>query len=307
MRRASQNASTSAIRKAINLGDRKSTTCFLVRMLHIPNEVGRIWIVWRDQNISMFEVSRSDQHITCLVKDACHGEYCFYTSAIHGRNNKLERRGLWRSLCEDRVVVNHQPWIVGGDFNVIRSVEEAKGGKLPDSAAISEFNECLNTVGLMDVPHEGFQVLPDVESDHCSIDVKEVWSENINGHGMEIMHKKMKMLKESLKELNIREYSNISTRVIEKHHELVPIQTEVLNGYFDVVILNKAKQLEKEYVFLFHAERKLFKSKSRVIWAKDGDSSAKYFHSCMRTHYVKSKITVIEDSDRIMEYQKMKR
>ncbi|GAA0182529.1 hypothetical protein LIER_42300 [Lithospermum erythrorhizon] len=92
---------------------------------------------------------------TCIVKDACHGGYCFHLTAIYGRNNKLERRNLWKSLSDDQIVVHQTPWIVGGDFNVIRSVEEAKFGKLPDWAAIGEFNDCLRNVGFMDFPHEG--------------------------------------------------------------------------------------------------------------------------------------------------------
>ncbi|GAA0144390.1 hypothetical protein LIER_04850 [Lithospermum erythrorhizon] len=78
----------------------------------------------------------------------------------------------------------------------------------------------------------------------------------------------MKKLKGRLKELNCREYSNISTRVVEKHHEIVAIPTEVLNGDLDVAVLKKSRQLKKEYADLSHAERNLFKSKSRVKWAK---------------------------------------
>ncbi|GAA0186288.1 hypothetical protein LIER_33576 [Lithospermum erythrorhizon] len=75
-------------------------------------------------------VTRSDQHITCLVKDACHVGYCFYLITIYGRNNKLERRRLWRSLYEDKVVVHHRPCSFGVNFNVMRLVEEVNGGKL---------------------------------------------------------------------------------------------------------------------------------------------------------------------------------
>ncbi|GAA0180482.1 hypothetical protein LIER_30114 [Lithospermum erythrorhizon] len=107
----------------------------------------------------------------------------------------------------------------------------------------------------------------------------------------------MKKLKSRLKEINCREYSNTSTRVIEKHHELVAIQTDLLNGDLDMAMLKKARQLEKEYADFFSTKWKLFKSKSRVMWAKDGGSSAKYFHSCMRTHHVKNRITIIEDGD----------
>ncbi|GAA0184253.1 hypothetical protein LIER_31541 [Lithospermum erythrorhizon] len=47
--------------------------------------------------------------------------------------------------------------------------------------------------------------------------------EAVAGHGMDILHIKIKKLKVKLKELNATEFSNISTRVLEKHHELVGI------------------------------------------------------------------------------------
>ncbi|GAA0153481.1 reverse transcriptase [Lithospermum erythrorhizon] len=131
---------------------------------------------------------------------------------------------------------------------------------------------------------------PTVESDHCALEVKvnndfssspkpfkyqhfwkkyesfhnmvkEVWDEEVVGHGLDILHIKMKKLK-----------------------------YEVFNGNLEVDILKKAKIIEKDYAVLVIAERKLFKSKARVTWAKNGDSSTKYFHSYMRMHHVRSRI-----------------
>ncbi|GAA0179361.1 hypothetical protein LIER_42214 [Lithospermum erythrorhizon] len=105
------------------------------------------------------------------------------------------------------VIVAQQAWVAGGDFNLVRSVDESNGGNLPDNGGIGEFNDCVHTVGLMDLPHEGchftwcrnwkkqsiirvldrvvcntewlqqmknytVHVHPAIESDHCSIDVK---------------------------------------------------------------------------------------------------------------------------------------
>ncbi|GAA0179363.1 hypothetical protein LIER_42215 [Lithospermum erythrorhizon] len=107
----------------------------------------------------------------------------------------------------------------------------------------------------------------------------------------------MKKLKGRLKQLNTDEFSNISTKLIEKNHELVAVQAEVLNGNLDRVLLSKARSLEKEFAMLSKAERLLFRSKSRATWAKKGDSSTSYFHSCMQMYHIKSRITMIKGVD----------
>ncbi|GAA0175584.1 hypothetical protein LIER_28729 [Lithospermum erythrorhizon] len=157
------------------------------------------------------------------TQDDCHGGYSFYLTAIYGRNNKLERTSLWSNLCSDKVVVQQCPWIVIGDFNVIRSVEEAKGGKVTDRAAISEFNDCLSTVGLMDFPHEGcrftwnrnweeksiLRVLDRVVCNNAWLQRMiecTAFNDRIEGDAMEVLNKKIKILKGRLKELNVREY-----------------------------------------------------------------------------------------------------
>ncbi|GAA0147638.1 hypothetical protein LIER_07290 [Lithospermum erythrorhizon] len=73
---------------------------------------------------------------------------------VYGRNEKTGRRRLWRCLYKDMVVLAQQTWIAGGNFNVVRSIDEFKVGNLPDNGGISDFNDCLHTVVLMGLPHE---------------------------------------------------------------------------------------------------------------------------------------------------------
>ncbi|GAA0168335.1 hypothetical protein LIER_40542 [Lithospermum erythrorhizon] len=97
----------------------------------IPGDVGRIWIVWKPHSVTITELSKSDQHIMCEVKGSVHEHKDFCLSVIYGRNDKELRNSLWMQLKNDKLIVGDLPWIVGGDFNAVRYVEEALGGNLP--------------------------------------------------------------------------------------------------------------------------------------------------------------------------------
>lgn len=50
----------------------------------------------------------------------------FTLSTIYGKCSKLERRELWQ--CLDSVAPVHEAWLIGGDFNIVRSLNERLGG-----------------------------------------------------------------------------------------------------------------------------------------------------------------------------------
>ena len=62
---------------------------------------------------------------------------------------------LWRHLiwCEPKVGSN--PWIVLGDFNTTRFVNEKIGGNLVYDTAMADFHECLFNLELADIPFVG--------------------------------------------------------------------------------------------------------------------------------------------------------
>lgn len=65
----------------------------------------------------------SSQYLHCEVKVLEDG-YVFHTTFIYDSNNHQEREELWRDLLN---LLNPAPWVVLGDFNVIRFPTEKYG------------------------------------------------------------------------------------------------------------------------------------------------------------------------------------
>ena len=89
-------------------------------------------------------------HITAL-KD----NYSFWCSVVYASNNYIDRRVLWRHLLWCEPLVGHNPWMVIGDFNTTRFVNEKSGGNMMNDTAMNDFHECLFSLELADVPFSG--------------------------------------------------------------------------------------------------------------------------------------------------------
>ncbi|KAG6671627.1 hypothetical protein I3842_16G012600 [Carya illinoinensis] len=94
-----------------------------------------IWILWRAPYD--FEVaSVSTQMITgWLLLEGIQTLVSF----VYAKCTQVDRRGLWASLVECRS--NAHPWIVMGDFNIIREDQEYVGGLPRVAQAMDDFND----------------------------------------------------------------------------------------------------------------------------------------------------------------------
>ncbi|GAA0144048.1 hypothetical protein LIER_35860 [Lithospermum erythrorhizon] len=101
------------------------------------------------------EVVKAEQHVMGKVK-GCGAEYeAFFLSVIYGSNDRNVLKGSREYLMQIERVNGVLPWIVAGDFNIVRTSSEFLGGGSPDVGAMSEFNECMRDVKLVEHPHTG--------------------------------------------------------------------------------------------------------------------------------------------------------
>ncbi|XP_071933148.1 uncharacterized protein [Coffea arabica] len=75
-------------------------------------------------------------------------------SAVYAKCTRVGRRPLWQAL-EAFDAGKGEPWIVAGDFNVVSSADERKGGLPVNATNMDEFNTAMYTCGLSSVDFDG--------------------------------------------------------------------------------------------------------------------------------------------------------
>ncbi|GAA0172177.1 hypothetical protein LIER_26053 [Lithospermum erythrorhizon] len=165
----------------------------------------------------------------------------FLFSAIYGANVYVKRRTLWQSFVE--VKGQGVPWLLVGDFNIIRDITLTSDSSYPPSIAIEEFNSCSD-----------------------SIDVDK-------------LRKRFKQVKQELGRLNKAHYSDISGRVHDCSERFREVQSDVFHGNLSLQNLDLEKNLRSELVNLSRAELEFMNSKERITWLEQGDFGTKFFSS----------------------------
>ncbi|XP_042946129.1 uncharacterized protein LOC122279511 [Carya illinoinensis] len=92
-----------------------------------------------------------DENRLDMLKNRLKFEYSFSNqcAVVYARCSYLERRELWRSLQLD--AVQDTPWLCLGDFNIIRREEERRGGRPRLRIVMDDFNEFIDTCGLLEM------------------------------------------------------------------------------------------------------------------------------------------------------------
>ncbi|KAL4347003.1 hypothetical protein GQ457_17G006580 [Hibiscus cannabinus] len=113
---------------------------------------GGIWILWKPSvSLDVLAVDSQFIHGACLV----HGtRKSFFITFVYASPNAYRRSFVW-----DRIRVLEPgldlPWILGGDFNVIGSVNERQGGSVTRYEVCSRFCDFLFQSGLVDMGFSG--------------------------------------------------------------------------------------------------------------------------------------------------------
>lgn len=115
--------------------------------------LGRVWICWDPggSSIKVFDVH--EQVITCHVNSADMGIPWMF-SVVYGATQGLERRHLLQKLSYIKNLVGCHPWLLAGDFNVVRTVQE-KWGNAGISCYGKEFEECIQGLEKDDLAYTG--------------------------------------------------------------------------------------------------------------------------------------------------------
>ena len=80
----------------------------------------------------------------------------FFVSKVYGCNRAVDTKALWDELRVLHGTIGAEAWILVGDFNSVRSVNEKSDMDSFDTTAIAEFNACVRDVEIDDLTAKGF-------------------------------------------------------------------------------------------------------------------------------------------------------
>jgi exonuclease III len=129
----------------------KQENCLKIKAAMIPSwglihnysshRLGRIWVCWDPNIFYVMAVNIHEQLITCKLSSVYDNEL-WMLSAVYKATQGQERRKLMQSLNYAKGLTYAFPWLIGGDFNVIRRPQE-KWGNEGFSCYEIEFVECV--------------------------------------------------------------------------------------------------------------------------------------------------------------------
>ncbi|XP_035541716.1 uncharacterized protein LOC118344703 [Juglans regia] len=183
---------------------------------------GKIWVFWYE--LYEFDVlCMSNQMITGWVRN---GVDNLLVTFVYEKCNTVERRGLWDRL---KTICMEGPWMVVGDFNIIREDRERVGGNPRPLTSMVDFNECLDSCGLLELAVEGFK--PFVEA---------IWREPVPSSGFFKLAEKLRKVKVALKTWNMNVFRHVSQTIKVLKERLEMLESQLENSYNE--------EIESEYL-----------------------------------------------------------
>ncbi|KAF5445102.1 hypothetical protein F2P56_034180 [Juglans regia] len=110
---------------------------------------GKLWLFWKDE-MQVDVVGSSNQCLTILLTE--HRSSLLLTF-VYAKCSPIERRELWEQ--NQGISSFEVPWIVMGDFNVIRSDAKRVGGRPRLGSSMADFNGCIDGCRLLELRLEG--------------------------------------------------------------------------------------------------------------------------------------------------------
>ncbi|KAG6501607.1 hypothetical protein ZIOFF_041490 [Zingiber officinale] len=202
-----------------------------------------------------------------------------FISERYAKCNSGEMRILWERLLDVKPI-DDVCWLVGGDFNVISSIDEQFKGVLLRPGAIKEFNDFLMLSGLSD---HGFV------GDKFTWTNKRIWkrldriliSPSWNDKDLVI---KLKGL-DHLKWWNEVVFGNIHDKVKLEEERYAAVEKKF---GADPSVVNRI-QMGESQASLFktlHMEEMFWKQKAATKWIGEGDRNTKLFHNLVQKRRV---------------------
>eukprot|EP00253_Pinus_taeda_P009145 PITA_09145 len=292
---------------------------------------GGLAIAWNLQSITLQDFHASRNFIQAsfhILGIEIHGllTNTYFPQDLH---HKLEVLEALTSLNVNR---HHLLWISGGDFNIITSLTEKKGGRMKleeDSSGLKEFIQNHQLIDMQTSnglftwtnkrrgPHHiasrldrflisdnaihlggalHASILPQGGSDH--------WPICSNGQVQKLRH-----LKQAIKAWNKSIFGNILDEKKNLEQSMCALQQTIITEGRTEELANKENSLWMELENRRLQEEILWKQKSRIRWLKEGEKNTKFFHLSTIQRRMQNNIAFInnDQGDQIEKHEDMEK
>ncbi|XP_048493649.1 uncharacterized protein LOC125494123 [Beta vulgaris subsp. vulgaris] len=262
--------------------------------LRLVNVVNKSWIVVGDFNCVLSREERIGNPVRenemapfrsclaqCQLEDIkCSG--CFYT--WNNKNEGQDRvyskqdRVLGNVMCNEEFQNSEAHFLPEGIFDhspiLIKAYNQMESGKRP---------------------FKYFHMWSTAED--FAMRVRKTWSTQITGCAMYRVVKKMKLVKESLKELNNSGFDQIQAQEIRALKELKVIQTALHQDPRNDNLIIGEKRAASTYRKLAERHHSFLKQKARLEWMRCGDENTRVFHQAIKARRLQNTVYGITDSN----------
>ncbi|XP_057463925.1 uncharacterized protein LOC130753792 [Actinidia eriantha] len=249
------------------------------------------WLVMGDFNNVLNIDERSNGHPVTQyeIKDfqQCCNKLGLIDTAYSGAHLTWTNNSTWCKL--DRAMINNK-WV---SDSLRAHAHFGFPGKLSDHSPclVSMFDNSIQGVRPfkffnMWTLHEDFQMI-----------VSSVWETQIFGSAMFRLCRKLKILKEPLKELNKKHFSHISSRAAAAEDKLYDLQQRLHDNPTDVILQEQMVKVKQLAFNLAEAERSFCSQLAKMKYLKDSDKGTNFFHDLIKSNRNKSQIVSISLSN----------
>ncbi|GAV92565.1 hypothetical protein CFOL_v3_35943 [Cephalotus follicularis] len=123
--------------------------------------------------------------------------------------------------------------------------------------------------------------------------VRQVWAAEVSGTPLEVVAKKLKLLKHALQRLHGNHFKNPTSLVSHYRLEVEDVQARLEKDPTNPQLRDLEKELVEKLSNAGHVEEAVLRQKSRIHWLKLGDSNTAFFHKVCKVRQSKNFISHI--------------
>ncbi|KAL2228506.1 UNVERIFIED_CONTAM: hypothetical protein Sindi_1830300 [Sesamum indicum] len=237
----------------------------------------RIWLAWDENVVDVHILDLGDQFIHYRVTNMVVNEPVIIT-VVYGAFEVIDRRNLWITLGTLAQQCSDVPWMVGGDFNAVRDLNEVCGISGDIRMATEEFNAGILEAGLLPLP--------------C----KNIWHHEIVGVPMFAVTRKLKALKPIFR-LQRRNKGDLTLNVQLANDFLDEAQQLVSSDRQNELYLLLEHCCRIVYAKAAKLEQIMLQQRAKMQWIKEGDQCSRVFFLKIAQRRVMRRILQINDEN----------